>query len=175
MKKIFTGFFNNWDSIVNLSDINMGSWDKKYEYLKKALSSEDDNETIISEDEFTFLDGLIKKKRTIPGGNGLNASIGLAKAGIRPIMSCPSRTIGMLSELSSNNILITEGNNIISPEKAKANDTCPEHIIIEDGSARHIFTYDPISLDFRIDYDFISNLRRADLLWISGFHLASEN
>ena len=175
MKRIFTGFFDNWDSVSRFGDVDFRQWIGKYKKLRKYLEMHEDTETLIDEKEFRFLDSIIKKRERFLGGNGANAAVALSEAGIKPVMSCPARTEYILSELSLKGILMAEGDIIVPPEKASLNNKEYEHISIENEGYRHIFTYDPIAFEMDIDYNFISALKMADLLWISGFHLANRS
>ncbi len=171
MKKIFTGLFNNWDSIAN--SIRIEKWGMKYGRLKDMIDENKDTETIINKDEFDFLLSRIPEKIKVIGGNGANAAIALSEAGITPVMSCPSRTSEMLSKLNNYGIKIAGPGGIISPEDSPVSGKDYEHLSVENRNSRHLFTYDKISEECTLDYDFLRSLKSADLLWISGFHLVS--
>ncbi|MBN2101730.1 MAG: hypothetical protein JW716_02570 [Candidatus Aenigmarchaeota archaeon] len=171
MKKIFTGLFNNWDSIVN--SIDTEDWSRKYSHLRDIILAGGDTETLISKNEFDFLLSRVREKVKTIGGNGANAAVALSEAGITPVMSCPARTRDMLEKLQNCGIKIAGPKGMISPADSIISGEDYEHIAVENGNFRHLFTYDKITEECVLDYDFLRSLKSADLLWISGFHLVS--
>ncbi|HDD45905.1 MAG TPA: hypothetical protein ENG42_00370 [Candidatus Aenigmarchaeota archaeon] len=166
---ILCALFTNWDRIIKSKLENIPT---KLRYFFKVKDG--DEEVTIDKKVYDYLREKFSKSERRIGGNAGNASIALAKLSIPSVLSMPIRPKSLIHELSGLPIKVAKGKRFERPEKCVRSDPEFEHFIFELNGCRKILTYDRMSNELWLDEDFWNNIKRAKLLYISGFHLVHE-
>ena len=179
---VFAGLFTNLDSVVrewelsSFSDIKPkkpGGVLKKPGEVLHALGQDEDSEHFITKEIFEWLNTNFRKDSVRIGGNAGNAAVALGSVGIPCVVSCPVRPKPIMEKLGKYNVRIVRNGELRSPESCIRRDHVFEHICFEERTHRHIFTWDEMSSDFWMDFDFWKKTVDCEMLWLSGFHLVS--
>ena len=162
---IFTALFTNLDGIIKAENIDAGIFERFFS------AYEGDEEVIITKKEYDeiskFFPGRVKRL----GGNAANASVALSEISIQSVLSMPSRNPEIV-KFVPDHVRIVCGKSLSRADKCvREGDDVFEHIIIETDEGRKILTYDRMSSELRLDKDFWGMIRKAELIYISGFHL----
>ncbi len=168
---MYLGLFTHFDRIVKYNK-RVEKFLKETGFFDRFLEGylEGGKEFLISKEEFEILRKLKGKRRI--GGNAGNAAQFLSFNGIKTILSVPFRPKSLMKMLGRN-VYVVCNKEIREARRCWRKDPEIEHIIVEKGETRVIFTYDPVSENFILDKEFWEFISKP--LFISGFHVVYPN